>query len=128
MREGGAGKGLTHPLCTYAVQVLCSRFRLLADLLLSERFLRRWPVAGLATAPPAPTCLVPIKLEHFVVRHVVGRGDSLARIAVKHGTTVPVVKRLNNILSDHTLMTRDAIFVPGGWPLLCFCKRPSSPR
>ena len=64
-------------------QAVSSRWRALADVLLLERFAAAWPVAQpLAVPPPAPTCLVPVRLEHFVLRHRVARGDSLARIAV----------------------------------------------
>ncbi|GAB4820538.1 hypothetical protein N2152v2_007584 [Parachlorella kessleri] len=64
--------------------------------------------------PPAPTCLVPVKLDHFVWRHRVSRSDSLASIAIQFGTSIPLIKRVNNIVSDHSLATRDSLYVPVG--------------
>lgn len=50
----------------------------------------------------------------FVREHVVQRADSLQMLAVRHGVTVPCLKRVNNLMSDHALQSRLSLFIPGG--------------
>lgn len=49
----------------------------------------------------------------FVREHVVQRADSLQMLAVRHGVTVPCLKRVNNLMSDHALHSRTSLFIPG---------------
>jgi LysM repeat protein len=44
---------------------------------------------------------------------VVQRGDSLQALAVRHGVTVPCLKRVNNLMSDHALHSRTQLYIPG---------------
>lgn len=85
-------------------------------MLLHQRFLERWGAAALVGSPPPAPALASAQLQHFAWRHQVGAGDTLARIAVKYGTTTASVKRLNNLMTDHSLATRDAVYIAGaGW-------------
>lgn len=49
----------------------------------------------------------------FVREHAVQRSDTLQMLAVRHGVTVPCLKRLNNLMSDHALHSRTQLFIPG---------------
>lgn len=49
----------------------------------------------------------------FVREHVVQRTDSLQMLAVRHGVTVPCLKRVNNLMSDFSLHSRTQLFIPG---------------
>lgn len=52
-------------------------------------------------------------LINFVYQHTVQRTDTLQMLAVRHNTDVPSLKRLNNIISEHSLHSRTNIFIPG---------------
>lgn len=104
------------------VQSVSSTFRGLADVLLLEHFLEKWGVTlDEQGHPPAPTVLPGVTQDSFVWRHTLTRGDTLPRIAIKYRTDVPTLKRRNMILSDHTLATRDCIYVPGMCKAGCGC-------
>lgn len=53
-------------------------------------------------------------LSSFVHRHEVGPTDSLQRLAVRYGSTLPAIKRVNNLMTDHSLHSRAYVYVPGG--------------
>mmetsp|Transcript_34368 Transcript_34368/g.76316 ORF Transcript_34368/g.76316 Transcript_34368/m.76316 type:complete len:327 (+) Transcript_34368:93-1073(+) len=48
----------------------------------------------------------------FVRRHPVVPSDSLQRIAVQHGADLTAIKRLNNIISDHSCASRRIMYIP----------------
>jgi LysM repeat protein len=48
-----------------------------------------------------------------VLEHEVAGGDTLQMLAVRHGVSVPCLKRLNNLMSDHALHSRRQLFIPG---------------
>lgn len=50
----------------------------------------------------------------FVRQHQVLRTDTLQMLAVRHGVTVPCLKRVNNLMTDHALHSRTHLFIPGG--------------
>lgn len=72
------------------------------------------------------TALVPCAMQtasvpSFVRQHAVVRTDTLQMLAVRHGIDVPTLKRVNNLMTDHSLHSRTHLFIPGGWllPLCC---------
>lgn len=78
--------------------------------------------------PLAPCLCFPTCPNHqtaavtsFVREHVVQRADSLQMLAVRHGVSVPCLKRVNNLMSDHALHSRTQLYIPGGQQ-----RRPSS--
>ena len=44
------------------------------------------------------------------------RTDSFQSLAVRYGVTPTAIKRANNMISDHSLFSRLAIFVPVACP------------
>ena len=57
-------------------------------------------------------------VSNFAHKHTVQSTETLAQLAVKYGTDVPTIKRVNNMTSDHSLQSRAHIFIPGrgiGW-------------
>jgi hypothetical protein len=73
------------------------------------------------SVPPAldgAVCVCPAvqtaAVTSFVREHVMQRADSLQMLAVRHGVTVPCLKRVNNLMSDHALHSRTSLFIPGG--------------
>jgi hypothetical protein len=59
-------------------------------------------------------CLQTASLSSFVRQHVVLRTDTLQMLAVRHGIDVPGLKRVNNLMTDHSLHSRTHLFIPGG--------------
>ncbi|GMH11364.1 hypothetical protein Nepgr_013205 [Nepenthes gracilis] len=51
-------------------------------------------------------------LNKFAISHRLGRGDTVARLAVKYSVQVTDIKRLNNMLSDHGIHSRDRLLIP----------------
>lgn len=59
-------------------------------------------------------CLVQYAtISTFVKRHVVVKGDTLASIAVRCHSNINVLKRMNNMTSDHALHSRSHLWIPG---------------
>ncbi|KAG2494445.1 hypothetical protein HYH03_007497 [Edaphochlamys debaryana] len=77
-------------------------------------FVRQWRLGGLLGEPRSPSFMDSATLSHFVRRHPVCRTDTLPSLAVRHGCAVTAIKRLNNLISDHSLHSRTAVFLPVG--------------
>lgn len=60
---------------------------------------------------PIAPALASAALANFAQSKAV-RGGSLCAIAVQTGVELYTLRRVNNILSDHTLVSRDVIYVP----------------
>lgn len=60
-----------------------------------------------------PAMLQTAALASFVRQHVVLRTDTLQMLAVRHGTDVPGLKRVNNLMTEHSLHSRSHLFIPG---------------
>lgn len=91
-----------------------TRLRTLIDAILRDRFLEQWGISDISgSPPPSPTAFTSCRLANFYRLHPVIAGESLSTIALKHGTDVSTLRRVNNIISDHTLASRTEIYVPG---------------
>lgn len=78
-------------------------------MVLEEAFKQRWGVTAVASPPPAAPMYASARPAAFVLCHqLAGRGDTLASLAVRHGTDVVELKRLNNLMSDGALASRCA--------------------
>ncbi|KAG2435804.1 hypothetical protein HXX76_007000 [Chlamydomonas incerta] len=71
-----------------------------------------WRLGGLVGEPRNASLLDTATLGHFVSRHEVARGDSPTSLAVRYGVSVTAIKRLNNLISDHSLHSRTAVYIP----------------
>lgn len=56
------------------------------------------------------------KISKFAVSHRVVKGDSVASLAVKYSVQVMDIKRLNNMMSDHGIHSRDRLLIPVSTP------------
>lgn len=59
-------------------------------------------------------CVQTIALASFVMLHHVQRTDTLQMLAVRYGVDVTTIKRVNNLMSDHSLHSRQHLYIPGG--------------
>ncbi|KAL3750131.1 hypothetical protein ACJRO7_011156 [Eucalyptus globulus] len=48
----------------------------------------------------------------FAISHRIKRGDSVASLAVKYSVQVMDIKRLNNMMSDHGIYSRERLLIP----------------
>ncbi|CAH9145142.1 unnamed protein product [Cuscuta epithymum] len=51
-------------------------------------------------------------ISKFAISHRIVRGDSLASLAVKYSVHVMDIKRLNNMMSDHGIYSRERLLIP----------------
>nr|XP_043616744.1 F-box protein At1g55000 [Erigeron canadensis] len=51
-------------------------------------------------------------LNRFAISHRLLPGDSLASLALKYSVQVTDIKRLNNMMSDHGIHSRDRLLIP----------------
>ncbi|XP_062143245.1 F-box protein At1g55000 isoform X1 [Alnus glutinosa] len=51
-------------------------------------------------------------ISKFAISHCLVRGDSLASLAVKYSVQVREIKRLNNMMSDHGIYSRERLLIP----------------
>ncbi|GLC41567.1 hypothetical protein PLESTB_000701200 [Pleodorina starrii] len=79
-------------------------------------FMQHWRLAGLVGEPRNPSLFDTAGLGHFVRRHAVARGDTLTGLAVRHGCGVTAIMRLNNLITHHSLHSREAVFLPVSSP------------
>ncbi|PWA87483.1 F-box domain, cyclin-like protein [Artemisia annua] len=56
------------------------------------------------------------RISKFAVSHRVVKGDSVASLAVKYSVQVMDIKRLNNMMSDHGIHSRDRLLIPVSTP------------
>ncbi|KAJ9552522.1 hypothetical protein OSB04_016567 [Centaurea solstitialis] len=55
-------------------------------------------------------------LSRFAISHRLVRGDTVASLAVKYTVQVTDIKRLNNMMSDHGIHSRDRLLIPVSTP------------
>ncbi|XP_021772937.1 F-box protein At1g55000-like [Chenopodium quinoa] len=51
-------------------------------------------------------------LSKFAISHRIRSGDSVASLAVKYSVQVMDIKRLNNMMSDHGIYSRERLLIP----------------
>ncbi|KAF8388024.1 hypothetical protein HHK36_026690 [Tetracentron sinense] len=55
-------------------------------------------------------------LSRFAISHRLVRGDTVASLAVKYSVQVMDIKRLNNMMSDHGIYSRERLLIPVNKP------------
>ncbi|KAK1258948.1 F-box protein [Acorus gramineus] len=53
-----------------------------------------------------------VGLERFAISHRIVRGDTVPGLAVRYDVQVMDIKRLNNMMSDHGIHSRDRLLIP----------------
>ncbi|MQL95794.1 hypothetical protein Taro_028466 [Colocasia esculenta] len=79
-----------------------------------------WKVACILGDPSSSGFWRHPSLGRFAISHRIVRGDTVVGLAVKYSVQVMDIKRLNNMMSDHGIYSRERLLIPIGNPdILC---------
>ncbi|KAL2231175.1 F-box protein At1g55000 [Sesamum indicum] len=79
-------------------------------------FMSPWKLRDVIGNPSSGSFWRDNSLSKFAVSHRVSRGDSIASLAVKYSVQVMDIKRLNNMMSDHGIYSRERLLIPVSKP------------
>lgn len=71
-----------------------------------------WKVLRVLGEPSSPAFWRQPGLDRFAISHRLSRGDSVAGLALKYSVQVMNIKRLNNMMSDHGIHSRERLLIP----------------
>ncbi|KAI3755013.1 hypothetical protein L1987_54806 [Smallanthus sonchifolius] len=75
-----------------------------------------WKLKDLIGNPSSGSFWRDNSLTRFAISHRLVRGDTVASLAVKYSLQVTDIKRLNNMMSDHGIHSRDRLLIPVNTP------------
>lgn len=79
-------------------------------------FISPWKLRDVVGNPSSGGFWRDNSLSKFAVSHRLSRGDSIASLAVKYSVQVTDIKRLNNMMSDHGIYSRERLLIPVSKP------------
>ncbi|XP_020258977.1 F-box protein At1g55000 [Asparagus officinalis] len=89
------------------------RFRRASDReLLELAFRKPWNVKRVMGTPSSAAFWRSPGLDRFAISHRLQRGDSVAGLALKYSVQVVDIKRLNNMMSEHGIYSRERLLIP----------------
>ncbi|CAI9304490.1 unnamed protein product [Lactuca saligna] len=71
-----------------------------------------WKLKGVIGNPSSGSFWRDNRLSRFAISHRLVRSDTVASLAVKYSVQVMDIKRLNNMMSDHGIHSRDRLLIP----------------
>lgn len=77
-----------------------------------------WKVRKLLGSPSSTGFWRYPGIDRFAISHRLLRGDTVAGLALKYSVQVMDIKRLNNMISDHGIYSRERLLIPISNPLL----------
>ncbi|XP_025619039.1 F-box protein At1g55000 [Arachis hypogaea] len=80
--------------------------------ILTAAFLAPWNLKAVVGNPISGSFWRDNTLAKFAISHRIVRGDSVASLAVKYSVQVMDIKRLNNMMSDHGIYSRERLLIP----------------
>ncbi|KAG5626151.1 hypothetical protein H5410_011369 [Solanum commersonii] len=78
----------------------------------TKAFKDPWKIKDVIGDPSSGSFWRDNSLSKFAISHRIVRGDSVASLAVKYSVHVMGIKRLNNMMSDHGIYSRDRLLIP----------------
>ncbi|KAF3785658.1 F-box protein [Nymphaea thermarum] len=82
--------------------------------IVSRSFRSPWKLKEIVGRPSSTAFWRDNRLDRFAISHRIQRGDTVASLAVKYGVQVMEIKRLNNMISDHGMYSRERLLIPIG--------------
>ncbi|XP_050225765.1 F-box protein At1g55000 [Mercurialis annua] len=82
------------------------------DAVVKTAFMRPWKLKGIIGKPVTGGSFWRDGLRKFAISHKIGKGDTVAGLAVKYSVQVMNIKRLNNMMSDHGIHSRYRLLIP----------------
>ncbi|WOL17602.1 F-box protein [Canna indica] len=84
-----------------------------SDREMQERAFRApWNVRRVLGQPSSDAFWRHSSLDRFAISHRLRRGDSVAGLALRYSVQVMDIKRLNNMMSDHGIYSRERLLIP----------------
>ncbi|KAF7805113.1 F-box protein [Senna tora] len=80
--------------------------------IVARAFLAPWNLKAVVGTPLSGSFWRDNGLGKFAISHRIGRGDTVASLAVKYSIQVMDIKRLNNMMSDHGIYSRERLLIP----------------
>ncbi|KAF3555282.1 hypothetical protein F2Q69_00012571 [Brassica cretica] len=80
--------------------------------LVASAFTAPWLIKELVGKPASGAFWRDNGIWKFAISHRISRGDSVTSLAVKYSVQVMDIKRLNNMMSDHGIYSRDRLLIP----------------
>ncbi|KAH6762551.1 hypothetical protein C2S52_019984 [Perilla frutescens var. hirtella] len=75
-------------------------------------FISPWKLRDIVGKPSSSGFWRDNSLSKFAVSHRLSRSDSIASLAVKYSVQVMDIKRLNNMMSEHGIYSRERLLIP----------------
>ncbi|RAL52502.1 hypothetical protein DM860_007359 [Cuscuta australis] len=75
-------------------------------------FMAPWKLKNIIGNPSSGTFWRDNSISKFAISHPIFRSDSVASLAVKYSVHVMDIKRLNNMISDHGIYSRERLLIP----------------
>ncbi|GLT94932.1 hypothetical protein SLE2022_126430 [Rubroshorea leprosula] len=82
------------------------------DEMVVEAFKAPWKLKEVVGRPTSRSFWRDNGIGKFAISHRISRGDSVASLAVKYSVQLMDIKRLNNMMSDHGIYSRDRLLIP----------------
>lgn len=83
-----------------------------SDEMVVGAFMAPWKLKEIVGRPTSRSFWRDNGIGKFAVSHRIVKGDSVASLAVKYSVQVMDIKRLNNMMSDHGIYSRDRLLIP----------------
>ncbi|XP_027158856.1 F-box protein At1g55000 [Coffea eugenioides] len=84
----------------------------------TRAFKARWKIKDVIGDPSSGSFWRDNSISKFAISHHLLRGDTVAGLAVKYSVQVMDIKRLNNMMSDHGIYSRQRLLIPVSKPEL----------
>lgn len=78
----------------------------------TKAFKSPWKLKDVIGNPSSGSFWRDTSLGRFAISHRLLRGDTIASLAVKYSVQVMDIKRLNNMMSDHGIHSRERLLIP----------------
>ncbi|KAL5980949.1 hypothetical protein ACLOJK_028869 [Asimina triloba] len=78
----------------------------------TRAFKAPWKLKDVVGNPSSSAFWRDNSLGRFAISHRLARGDTVAGLAVKYSVQVMDIKRLNNMMSDHGIYSRERLLIP----------------